>query len=98
MTKKEKEANIVCSCSDCGDKLYFKIKEMELKDRDHVYVRFKRGSIVEKMWVRIHSGDQKGGSGTLANAPSLLDDYLQYKDPINYSTGDDCITREVLDA
>ena len=98
MTKKEKEANIVYSCSDCGDKLYFKIKEMELKDRDHVYVRFKRGSIVEKMWVRIHSGDQKVGSGTLANSPSLLDDYLQYQDPVSYSSGDDGITREVSNA
>ena len=98
MTKKEKEENILYSCSDCGDKVYFKIKELELKDRDHVYVRFKRGNVVEKMWVRIRSGDQKVGSGELVNVPSLLDDHLQFKDPINYSTGDDGITREVLDA
>ena len=98
MTKKEKEENILYSCRDCGDKVYFKIKELELKDRDHVYVRFKRGNIVEKMWVRIRSGNQKVGSGELVNVPSLLDDHLQFKDPINYSTGDDGITREVQDA
>ena len=98
MAKKEKEDNILYSCGDCGDKVYFKIKELELKDRDHVYVRFKRGIIVEKMWVRIRSGDQKIGSGELVNAPSLLDDYLQYQDPVNYSTGDDGITREVSNA
>ena len=98
MAKKEKEDNILYSCGDCGDKVYFKIKELELKDRDHVYVRFKRGSIVEKMWVRIHNGNQKVGSGTLANSPSLLDDYLQYQDPVSYSTGDDGITREVSNA
>ena len=87
MTKKENEENILYSCRDCGDKVYFKIKELELKDRDHVYVRFKRGNIVEKMWVRIRSGNQKVGSGELVNVPSLLDDHLQFKDPINYSTG-----------
>lgn len=98
MAKKEKEDNILYSCGDCGDKVYFKIKELELKDRDHVYVRFKRGNVVEKMWVRIHNGDQKVGSGELANVPSLLDDHLKLKDPVYYSTGDDGITREVLDA
>jgi hypothetical protein len=50
------------------------------------------------MWVRIHNGDQKVGSGELANVPSLLDEHLKLKDPVYYSTGDDGITREVLDA
>ena len=63
-----------------------------------MYVRFKRGNVVEKMWVRIHNGNQKVGSGELANVPSLLDDHLKLKDPVYYSTGDDGITREVLDA
>ena len=51
MTKKENEENILYSCRDCGDKVYFKIKELELKDRDHVYVRFK---------TRQHRGEDVG--------------------------------------
>jgi uncharacterized protein YegJ (DUF2314 family) len=91
MTKKEKEDNILYSCGDCGDKVYFKIKEMEHKDRDHVYVRFKRGSIVEKMWVRITNGTRSRGQGVLDNMPVKLS-YLKLGDIIKFKTDDDGIT------
>ena len=100
MTKKEDDKNIVFTCKEHGKETYFKIKsqEKELPFSNFVYVWFKEEDLVEKMWVRIHNGDQKVGSGELANVPSLLDDHLKLKDPVYYSTGDDGITREVLDA
>ena len=103
MTKKiskkqwEKENNVLWSCSKHGKETYFNIKQQE-KERgmkSFVYVWFHDADgRQEKMWVRIRSGSQTIGFGTLNNIPIVLKN-IKVNDPVHYRTDRSGITRPV---
>ena len=103
MTKKiskkqwEKENNVLWSCSKHGKETYFNIKQMEKKRgmKSFVYVWFHDAEgRQEKMWVRIRSGSQTIGFGTLDNVPIHLKN-IKLNDPVHYRTDRRGITRPV---
>jgi len=93
----EPNENIVYTCKEHGKKTYFKIKKQELlkEFKDFVYVWFKEGNVSEKMWVKIRSGTQHRGFGTLNNDPRHLKNW-KYNDVLFFETGRDRITRPVI--
>lgn len=86
MTKENKN-NIVFTCPEHSDEMYFNIKKIEKqpKMRGHVYVRFQEMGKVEKMWVRITQGNQKAGKGTIDNKPYIIKS-LRYKTLVSFKT------------
>lgn len=93
----EPNENIVYTCKEHGKKTYFKIKKQELlkEFKDFVYVWFKEGTVSEKMWVKIRSGTQHRGFGTLNNDPRHLKNW-KYNDVLFFETGRDRITRPII--
>ena len=93
----EPNENIIYTCKEHGKATYFKIKKQELlkEFKDFAYVWFKEGGVSEKMWVKIRSGTQHRGFGTLNNDPRLLKNW-KYKDVLFFETGRDKITRPIM--
>lgn len=91
---KEPKENMVYTCKEHGKETYFKIKKQEAEKafKDFVYVWFKEGEVSEKMWVRIRSGTQRRGFGTVANEVIHLKNW-KLNDTLFYETGRDRITR-----
>ena len=95
--KEELKHNVVFSCSKHGKETYFNIKKLEKKRtmRSFVYVWFfDAHGRQEKMWVRIRSGSQRAGFGTLDNAPVLLT-HLKLNDPVHFRTDRYGITKPI---
>ena len=93
--KNEKESNVVYTCKKHGKETYFKIKEAEKTLKDFVYVWFKEGNVSEKMWVKVRSGTQRIGFGTVDNEPRHLKNWKRM-DTLFFETGRDRITRPVM--
>ena len=94
--KLEPSSNLVYTCKEHGKETYFKIKKQErLKDfKDLVYVWFKENNVSEKMWVRVRSGTQRRGFGTIANEPVHLKNW-KHMDTLFFETGRDKVTRPI---
>lgn len=93
---KEPKENIIYTCEKHGEELYFKIKEHEKYDKDHVYCYFieeksKNKIAKEKMWVKILQGNQKKGMGVLVNEPVLVNNYKR-SDIVYYETNEKNLT------
>ena len=93
--KHEKESNIVYTCKEHGKETYFKIKQAEKTLKDFVYVWFKEGNVSEKMWVKVRSGTQRIGFGTVDNEPRHLKNWKRM-DTLFFETGRDKVTRPVM--
>ena len=93
----EPKENIIYTCKEHGKETYFKIKKQELlkEFKDFVYVWFKESNVSEKMWVKIRSGTQRLGFGTINNEVGLLKKW-KLNDVLFYETGRDRITRPVM--
>jgi len=86
--------NIVWTCKKHGKETYFEIKESEKQKnmKNFVYVWFKdKEGRSEKMWVRIRSGTQHRGFGTLDNVPVILKEW-KVGDTLFFQTGRNKIT------
>ena len=97
ITQWEKDHNMIWSCAKHGKKTYFTIKEMEKKRnmKSYVYVWFQYSEgRQEKMWVRIRSGSQQAGFGTLDNMPLVLKN-IKLNDTVYYRTGRNGITKPI---
>ena len=92
----EPKENIIYTCKEHGKETYFKIKSLEVQEdfKNFVYVWFKEGKVSEKMWVKIRSGTQRRGFGTINNEATLLKNW-KLNDVLFYETGRDRITRPV---
>jgi len=92
----EPRKNIIYTCKKHGKATYFKIKKLELLEdfKNFVYVWFTEGGVSEKMWVKIRSGTQRRGFGTINNEATLLKNW-KLNDVLFYETGRDRITRPV---
>ena len=95
--KDELKHNVLWSCSKHGKQTYFNIKQQEKKRgmRSFVYVWFfDAHGRQEKMWVKIRSGSQHAGFGTINNAPVVLT-HLKLNDPVYYRTDRYGITKQI---
>ena len=81
----EKDNNIILSCSEHGKEQYFKIQKLGSVDPTQTYVWFEdKNNGVERMWVKVVTGNKQKGSGVLMNSPIKLrnlkqGDYVKYK-------------------
>jgi len=92
------ENNILYTCEQHGNEVYFKIKNNPQVPRDYIYsyfppVKLDDGrTLQEKMWVKITEGTRKGGMGTVENMPEFATDFM-LGDKVRFETDDNDITR-----
>tara|TARA_R100001244_G_C5120130_1_gene123299 strand:- start:70 stop:366 length:297 start_codon:yes stop_codon:yes gene_type:complete len=70
MNDKE-DGNIIYTCKEHGEDLYFRVKNNPEISKEYVYCYFPVApdGVCEKMWVKITKGDRQKGMGNLENKP-----------------------------
>jgi hypothetical protein len=91
--RKKEDPNIVYTCPDHGEEMYFTIKNNPKVTKDYIYCYFPQASdgVHEKMWVKITKGDREKGIGLLENEPAHSD-HLQLHDVVKFYTDENEIT------
>lgn len=98
----EAEDNVIYSCKEHGEELYFEIKNTLGVPEEYIYCYFpvdksaeiKDKKILEKMWVKIVKGDRNKGFGLVWNEPQHNTNYKLH-DLVEYITDDRDITRVI---
>ena len=91
--EKKEDPNIIYTCSDHEQEMYFTIKNNPAVGKDYIYCYFPQATdgCYEKMWVKITKGDRKKGIGLLENEPAH-NDHLKLHDVVKFYTDEKDIT------
>ena len=100
MSELRKDSNVLYTCEDCGDEVYFRIKNNEQVPNNFIYCYFppitlKDGTeLREKMWVKIKGGDRTEGWGFVENK-SVHPNQIKLGESLHFKTDEQDVTRIV---